>query len=440
MRTRKRTRRSRSTAGAVLQFAIGGMAALALVTLGAVLVLRHAGKNEAIRDARTQSRVIASGIIEPVLKDRAAGSEAARLAELAHLTKKPLEAAGVVRVKLWDKTGKILYSDEPRLVGRQYDLEADDLAVLERGGSSASVTDLSAPENQFEPRGRSLLQVYRQVHTADGKPLLLETYFPYRSVTSVANRIIREFAPIAIGAMVLLALIQIPLAWSMARSIRASQREREVLLERAADASTTERQRIAGDLHDGVVQDLTGVSFSIAGALEGLNGAAAPRVEESLQDAAEGTRRGIRQLRSLLVDLYPPNLQSAGLEAALSDLLARVSNPGVRARLSYDPGRDLSIDEEALVFRTTQEALRNVRSHSQATEVRVAVHHSNGQVLVTIADDGLGFNVNQVQGEPDGHLGLRLMEDLATNAGAKLEVQSVPTRGTTVELALGGPS
>ena len=59
---------------------------------------------------------------------------------------------------------------------------------------------------------------------------------------------------------------------------------------------------------------------------------------------------------------------------------------------------------------------------------------------MTIADDGLGFNVNQVQGEPDGHLGLRLMEDLATNAGAKLEVQSVPSRGTTVELALGGSS
>ena len=59
---------------------------------------------------------------------------------------------------------------------------------------------------------------------------------------------------------------------------------------------------------------------------------------------------------------------------------------------------------------------------------------------MTIADDGLGFDVDEVHGEADGHLGLRLMQDLATNAGANLEVQSVPTRGTTVELALGGPS
>ena len=140
------------------------------------------------------------------------------------MTKRPLRSAGVVRIKLWDEKGHILYSDEPRLVGRRYPLNADDLSVLRSGGSSASVSDLSEPENQFEPRGQPLLEVYRQVHTASGRPLLLETYFPYRSVTSGANRIISEFAPIAIGAMVLLALIQIPLAWSMARSIRASQR------------------------------------------------------------------------------------------------------------------------------------------------------------------------------------------------------------------------
>ncbi len=322
MRTRKRPRRTRSTAGAVLQFALGGMAALALITLGAVIVLRHAGKNEAIRDARTESRVIASSIIEPVLKDREAGSEAARLAEASPTSPRSRSRQRVsVRVELWDRTGRILYSDEPRLIDRQYDLEADDLAVLEHGGSTASVTDLSAPENQFEPRGRSLLQVYRQVHTADGKPLLLETYFPYRSVTSGANRIIREFAPIAIGAMVLLALIQIPRAVDGAnrgvatRTGGAARARRRRLDHRtAAHRRRPPRRRGAGPHR---------VSFSIVARSRAST--APPRHEwrESLQDAAEGTRRGIRQLVRCSWTCIPRTCRAPGSRQRF-----RISSPG----------------------------------------------------------------------------------------------------------------
>ena len=87
----------------------------------------------------------------------------------------------------------------------------------------------------------------------------------------------------------------------------------------ALDSSETERRRIAADLHDGVVQDLAGVSYSLAALSDRVDDPAARR---SLERTATTTRGAVRSLRSLLVDIYPASLASAGLTASISDLLA----------------------------------------------------------------------------------------------------------------------
>ena len=85
-------------------------------------------------------------------------------------------------------------------------------------------------------------------------------------MSSSGRRIWRSFAPISLGALLVLELVQIPLAWSLARRLQQRQREREGLLQQALAASDMERRRIASDLHDGVVQDLVGVAFTFGGA------------------------------------------------------------------------------------------------------------------------------------------------------------------------------
>ena len=92
-------------------------------------------------------------------------------------------------------------------------------------------------------------------------------------------------------------------------------------------------------------------------------------------------------------------------------------------------------DAEALMFRTAQEALRNVMAHSDAEQVDVSVIVENSHAGLTIADDGRGFSPADAQAaREDGHLGLRVLGDMARDAGGRLDIESEPGRGTRIRL------
>src|SRR5207302_4995526 len=140
------------------------------------------------------------------------------------------------------------------------------------------------PENASEQPSGKLLAVHHAVHTPNGAPLLFEAYYRYQAVAASGRRVWGDFAPIMLGALIGLEALMVPLAWSMARRLQSSQRRQEQLLRRAIEASDAERRRIASDLHDGVVQDLASVSYSL-GSIDGDVQGASRRV---LRDAAEG--------------------------------------------------------------------------------------------------------------------------------------------------------
>jgi len=163
----------------------------------------------------------------------------------------------------------IVYSDEPRLIGAHYTLRPADRAEFRNRKVDAEVSNLSKPENRFERGFGRLLEVYLPISTPHGTPLRYETYYRSSFVDARARRIFRQFAPVMLGALILLALIQLPLAWRLAKRVERGREERERLLRQAIEASETERQRIARDLHDGVVQDLAAASYSLAAAADG---------------------------------------------------------------------------------------------------------------------------------------------------------------------------
>jgi signal transduction histidine kinase len=147
-----------------------------------------------------------------------------------------------------------------------------------------------------------------------------------------------------------------------------------------------------------------------------------------MREAASGTRRTIKELRTLLVDIYPPDLHRTGLEAALRDLVAPLGPRGIQGTLDVDEGLQLPPAVEMLFFRCAQEALRNTAVHSRASrvDVRVMVCES-GQARLTVEDDGVGFDGD---GPAEGHFGLRVLGDLAREAGGRLELESTPGEGT----------
>ncbi len=260
--------------------------------------------------------------------------------------------------------------------------------------------------------------------------MLFELYRDYSSVTSEAREAWWTFGLVALAGLVALWLIQLPLALGLARRLRRGQEEREQLLIRAIDASDAERRRIASDLHDGVVQDLAGLSFSLAAAADRATARGAVESSEILDRAAASARRAVRQMRSLLVDIYPPNLHTVGLESALRDLLSPLQAQGIESKLEVSPDLRLAPATERLLFVTAREAIRNVARHADAHAANVRVATDGTRVELVVDDDGRGFPAEEVLAKgPNGHLGLALLSDLAERAGGDLAVESKRRRG-----------
>jgi two-component system, NarL family, sensor kinase len=421
-----RDRPSPSTQGfrrVVLQYALSGVLALILLAAAGVYLLHNVGRDEAIRNARENAELAARGVVEPVLSPGVLRGEPAALARLDRVVRRGILRTRIVRVKIWDASGRIVYSDEPRLIGSRYQSGADEL----RGatGTHAEVSDLSRPENRFERRFGKLLEVYLPIRGPRGQPLLFETYERYSSVAASGRKLWLAFAPAVLATLALLWLVQLPLAWRGARRLQEHQAQRERLLQRAIESSELERRRIASDLHDGAVQDLAGVSYNLTAAARHVDD---ERAAAMLSEAAESTRRTIRELRSLLVDIYPPDLHRTGLAPALRDLVAPLGPRGIQA--SVDAAEDLLLrpELETLLYRCAQEALRNVAKHSDATHVHVQVEIEANVARLLVTDDGRGFD----GAADEGHLGLRLLADLAREAGGRMKLDSKPQQGTRV--------
>jgi two-component system NarL family sensor kinase len=405
------------------RYIASALVAVVLISVLGVVLFRRLGEEEAIRDAKDQTRASAKWAVEPMLTVGVLRGDPAALSRLDRVVRESvLQDSSVVRVKIWDRSGRIVYSDEARLIGARYPGEIEE---LQGDRIHAHVSDLDKPENRFERGFGKLLEVYVALTTRSGQPVRYEEYYRSSFIDARARRIFREFGFISLGALILLALIQLPLAWQLAHRVRRAQRERLELLQRAVDASERERRRIAADLHDGVVQNLAGVSYSLSAAAS----SAPAELSPTLGEAAAETRQALRELRSLLVEIYPPDLQREGLEAALEDLLAPCAARGLETRLAVDDDH-LPPAVESLFFRAAQEALRNVVKHSGAQRVDVEVARRNGSATLRVEDDGSGF---EVDGRPPGdHFGLRVLRDLVREVGGDLEIDSKPGRGTVV--------
>jgi signal transduction histidine kinase len=424
-------------AGPVLQFALLGLAAVVIVGLATATASRRVGQREAISDARTTALVKAQGVVEPAVSVGLVNGDPASILAVDQVVRHGVLDSSLVRVKIWRADGTIVYSDEPRIIGQRYQLDADNIGSLRSGLINASVSDLGQPENRYERSYGKLLEVYLPVRVPGGSRLLFEAYFRYAAVSASGRRIWSSFAPVTVGALVVLALVQVPLAWSLARRLRQRQLEREALLHRSLEASDVERRRIATDLHDGVVQDLAGVALQLAAAADSgeRDGGAV------MADAAGSLRQSITSLRSTLVEIYPPNLTDKGLAAALADLVQDSTGDDLTVALHTRGIADgLSAPASALLYRATREGLRNVEYHAQASTISVTAGRGKGKAWVEVVDNGIGFDPTILGAKAaDGHLGLRGLAGLVRDAGGTVVIDSSPGSGTTLRVEVPVP-
>lgn len=413
----------------VAQFLAAGLVTLVVVVLATSALSRSAADEEAIADARSLTWVLATSVAQPAIPPGLTEGDAAAIDRMDRTTLDRLLVDDVLRIKLWDADGTVLYSDRTELIGARYPLGEDELEVLRDGGTDAELSDLGRPENRFErDLGGDLLEVYTRVRSPEGEPLLFEAYLGVDDIRASRAQILDRFLPITIGALVALVALGTPLVLLLSRRLSRAGRERERLLEAAVRASDAERLRIARDLHDGVVQDLSGSSM----ALSALAAHADEPDRRELEDVGRSLRVSMRSLRSLLVEIYPPDLHTAGLAAAVDDLVAPLVAAGTTVDVDVSGAEGASRPPVALLWRVAQESVRNVARHARADRMSLTVRREADHLVLEVVDDGVGFDPATVV--TDDRFGLRAAESLVREHGGTWEVESAPGSGTMVRV------
>lgn len=418
----------------IVRFAAGTLVAIAVAIVGGYFALRAVAIDEAKRQTRTRVQE-AGKLVEAAVSDGLLRGRGQSVRAVDDVVVGQVLSDSIVRVKIWSPAGQVLYSDEPAEIGGRYALDAGQHRLLRNGGAEVEVSDLSRPENRLDRQEGRLLEAYTRIRTPSGTPLLFEIYQRFGSVTADARRLVEALAPPILGAIGLILLIQAPLFWSLMRRLQHSYEQREGLLANAVTSSRRERRRVASYLHDGPVQELAGLAFSLAPVADGAETRGADREAAVLRNVIDRLRGTVRDLRALLVDLHPPTLAGSGLDAALRDLASPLSARGATVELRVDGDDRLDPDTQALVYRVAQEAVRNVIAYADASTVSVEVDVVDSTARLLVADDGRGFAPEtRERRRAEGHLGLSLVEELAQQAGGKLTVDSREGEGTRVRL------
>ena len=414
----------------VLRLSLALVAALVVVAVLGALAAQLLAERQSVNDAASRADVFAQAVIQPAVTDALADGDPAAVAALDALVRDRVLGAEVVRVKLWRPDGRVIYADEPQLIGRTFAFSDDQQAALSDPQVRAEVSDLSGDENQFEDGGR-LLEVYRPVWTPDGRQLLFEIYSPYAPVAARSAELWRGFTGVTISSLLLFAALAAPIVWRLVRRTREDDRERAALLQHTVDASDAERRRIAATLHDGPVQELVASAFAAENAAATAAASGQADVATDVRGVAGAVRGNIRVLRSLLVEIYPASLASAGLPQAISDLADTVRGRGVDVQvdLSAEP-RPLAEATQRLLYRVAQECVRNAAAHAAPCTVSLTLRADGDDTVLDVADDGPGFDPAALQNRPAGHFGTQLMADLVHDAGARLMLATAPGRGT----------
>jgi signal transduction histidine kinase len=427
-----------SIAAAVVQFAILGVAAVTVVALIAGSRVRTTGTNESIRDAREWASLLSSDVVGPLVTPELLAGDPAAIAAMDHVVQSMVLKGPVSRLKIWTPEGVVVYSDQHELIGQTFPLDPKVAEALRTVQPVVTFTTPGSTENALDSSGERQLEVYLPFRLADGTLLIYEHYQHSSLVSEGAAKVTAAFSPLVLRSLIALELVQLPLAWWLARRVRASQRQRGLLLQRALDASDDERRRIAQDLHDGVVQDLAGMSYTLDAVRHDPRVVEAPSVASALGRVVDEAQKSIREVRTLLFDIYPPSLEDGDLVGALSDLLAPLEAQGVRTEFVDSATGTMSPVTHGLLYRTAREALRNVERYAEATSVRVALHdHQRDTVMMEIVDDGRGFDMEGLEErQADGHFGVRVIRDLVEAADGELHIVSAIGRGTTVRLVV----
>jgi signal transduction histidine kinase len=220
--------------------------------------------------------------------------------------------------------------------------------------------------------------------------------------------------------------------------IQSYQQQLQALASQLTLTEERERRRLAVELHDHIGQALALARIQIAAAqssqLEATRNALLAETSEILKEA-------IQETRTLVFDLSSPVLNELGLSAAISEWLQKYAGKqaGLKSELvEIGPDFPMSVDLRAILYRSVRELLTNVIRHAQASYVRVTLEQSRSQACITVQDDGIGFQADDISARlsHSSGFGLFSIQEQINDLGGNLTIQTTPGEGTKITVCV----
>ena len=339
---------------------------LSVVTLlglavGAVVVGDRIAEDWAIDDAQLREATVARAVVGPLVDEQVRAGDAAR-ARAAGRHPARRDGRGVDQAREAVDAGGARH-----LVGRAGGHRAALPARRQRArplrteGVTAGVSTLDNAEN-IADRDEGSSSRSTPGSSTGGRPLVVEAYLSTAQMRAEQRTILVALLTVAVGVLIAYQLAVVPLAVGLARRVERGQEQQAQVLRRSLLATHRERLRIAHDLHDGVVQDLAGLTYAMPLVADQLPSTPeASMARQTVADATEMLARDVEALRSMLIDIHPPDLEGDGLAEAARDLAERVESSGITVQLDVPESPDWALGTSRLVYRTLQEGVAQRR-------------------------------------------------------------------------------
>jgi two-component system, NarL family, sensor kinase len=435
--TPKRGRPDATLRRSVIALVVTALLAFAVVATGTSIVAGHIARSDALDEAVRSANVIGTTVFAPLLPAAIRGDPAA-IASLDDAVRIRARDGSLVRVKVWKRDGTIVYSDNASAIGRKFPLHDDVADTIDDQISTADISNLTDPENSTERQNYDrLVEVYTPLTLDDGTRLAFEMYATDARVDTAQTELRSKLVPFALLALLVLLIAQLPVSIWLMRHLGRAQDEHSRLLSSALTASDRERRTLARDLHDGVVQDLAGANYAVDALANTLPPDIEPRSRHLLDMVSDLLHSSVDSLRTLMIDINPPDLTADGLQAAIASLAASLRLKAhveveVQTRLEREPSPEVA----ATLYRCVRECLANIAKHSRASHATVRLEGDAGGVQLRISDNGIGLPAAGIDRGAEGHIGLQLLRDAAADLDGTMKVFSAPNGGTTVEMDL----
>jgi PAS domain S-box-containing protein len=204
---------------------------------------------------------------------------------------------------------------------------------------------------------------------------------------------------------------------------------------RLVEVQESERRLLATELHDRVGQNLTALGINLSIVAGGLPAATKPELAARLEDCNALVEGTVDAMRDVMAELRPHALDDYGLPAALRSLATGFSRrTGIQVAFEKEGrGADLPKPVDLAMFRIAQEALNNVAKHARAKRVEIAIRRKNGSAVLSVRDNGVGFDPERVDGpRAEAGWGLLIMRERAEAVGAQFSLKAGPNSGVQV--------